>query len=275
MNYRLNSYLSILAITCAVAVPLLSATARELPVQAALTAPASYDYSYQYSNWGEANTIFQYTQTADSTFFNYTSTAQLIDGLEVIHTFNRSNTDWEQVGSYWYPDDTKIGGNTAGAVQRINLTFENNTNKDYALYIDLSSNTSYSRSFFLNVNGNSLNHAPITTALNILYLHSNSTLIYQNTVSTSSTYFDAWYLKDLGVSASYEAGYHAGEDAGYIDGLENSQFLITAAESLIGMFVNFTFIIFTLEIFGVNILMIIGVLFGIVAITWILKTIRG
>jgi hypothetical protein len=93
--------------------------------------------------------------------------------------------------------------------------------------------------------------------------------------ASNTNYFDSWYLQDLGFNTAYSNGYDAGEEIGYIDGLENSNFLITAVESLIGMMVNFTFIMFSLEIFGVNILMIIGVLFGIIAITWILKTIRG
>jgi hypothetical protein len=113
-----------------------------------------------------------------------------------------------------------------------------------------------------------------TTYTNIL-IPTYSKIRLQLPETSGARYFDAWYLEDLGVSDSYTAGYDIGEEIGYIDGLENSNFLITAVESLIGMMVNFTFIIFTLEIFGVNILMIIGVLFGVIAITWILKTIRG
>jgi hypothetical protein len=279
MNNKLQSYSTILAITCAVAVPLLIPTAHELPVQAALTPPASYDYSYQYSNWGESNTIFQYTQTPDGVYYNYTSTAELTYGLEVTHIFNRSNTNWEQVGSYWYPDDTKIGSNNSvGTVaNKISLKFDNNTSKDYLLYVDVSSTSGSVLVFNTSINTYSWNGQNNFNvfSLNTFYISAGTSVLLNRPASGAQSYFDAWYLKDLGVSLAYDAGYDAGEDAGYIDGLENSHFLITAVESLIGMFLNFTFIIFTLEIFGVNILMIIGALFGIIAITWILKTIRG
>ena len=76
------------------------------------------------------------------------------------------------------------------------------------------------------------------------------------------------------VTQGEDIGYDIGFDAGY-DSIEAPNTLINAVESLIGMFVNFTFIIFSLEIFGISILSIVGVLFGIVAIVWILKTIRG
>jgi hypothetical protein len=115
-----------------------------------------------------------------------------------------------------------------------------------------------------------------------LYIPSYSTVIVgaQPTNTSSSYYFDGWYLKDLGVSAAYDAGYDDGYDIGEADGYEdglgnNPNILINATESLIGMFVNFTFILFSLELFGVSILSVVGVLFGIVAIVWILKTIRG
>jgi hypothetical protein len=303
MNYKLNSYLSILAIACAVAVPLLSATAHELPVQAALSAPASWDIKYasdgfEYGITNPSNNTSnnylsypEYTRTADGIYYNYNSeidfndTSIIPQGLVINHTFNRSNTSWMLgVGSTYQAVDTKIGSNTSvGSISnKVYLKFDNQTNKDYALILDLSSTSNYSLAYNFKYNSTTGNfiHAPSTTALLYLYLPSLTLfeLLVPNTNGTA--YFDAWYLKDLGVSASYDlgydAGYQVGEDDGYEDGLANNpNLLINATESLIGMFVNFTFILFSLELFGVSILTVVGVLFGIVAIVWILKTIRG
>jgi|LakMenE01Jun11ns_1017448.scaffolds.fasta_scaffold9911234_2 hypothetical protein len=285
MNYKLNTYLSILAIACAVAVPLLSATARELPVQAALTAPASWNYSYRYDGTftyrvqtpSNTNLITpQYTRTADSIYYNYSSTYELINGFDITQTFNRSNTSWSLLTDY-VPQDTKIGSTNAvgSKIGKVDLVFDNQTNKNYRLYIDTTSMTQVFTNYYVNdILWDSDTYYFNTTYTNIL-IPTYSKIRLQLPETSGARYFDAWYLEDLGVSDSYTAGYDIGEEIGYIDGLENSNFLITAVESLIGMMVNFTFIIFTLEIFGVNILMIIGVLFGVIAITWILKTIRG
>jgi len=285
MNYKLNSYLSILAIACAVAVPLLSATARELPVHASLTAPADYDYGYIWSgsvqqyvsaNGSSPTSIALFTRTVDSIYYNYSSTYELINGFDITQTFNRSNTSWSLLTDY-VPQDTKIGSTNAvgSKIGKVDLVFDNQTNKNYRLYIDTTSMTQVFTNYYVNdILWDSDTYYFNTTYTNIL-IPTYSKIRLQLPETSGARYFDAWYLEDLGVSDSYTAGYDIGEEIGYIDGLENSNFLITAVESLIGMMVNFTFIIFTLEIFGVNILMIIGVLFGVIAITWILKTIRG
>jgi hypothetical protein len=306
MNNKLNSYLSILAITCAVAVPLLSANAHELPVQAALSAPASYDLNYQYdavyeetfmlgtSSIGDRNVI--YTRTTDSTYYNYTTTISndissldiVPEGLSITMTYNRSNTNWFSITEGYLPADTKIGSNNA--VSTVNnkhlFSFDNQTNKNYGLYIDYSSTTTSASNtdYQTFIEYDSINlgtYAGVrvrsaTTSLVFIYLPSYTTINVRRVPTSTENYFDAWYLQDLGVSASYDAGYEVGEDDGYVDGLSNNpNILINAAESLIGMFVNFTFILFSLELFGVSILTVVGVLFGIVAIVWILKTIRG
>jgi hypothetical protein len=313
MKNKLNSYLSILAITCAVAVPLLSANAHELPVQASLTAPASYDIgfngiSYTGINGASPTSVALFERTADGVYYNYyhrfrdtrlnpnhtlpaghgmhsLSTYNLPTGLDITMEFNRSNTDWTIATPYngYYNTDTKIGSNNSvGSISnKIYLNFNNQTNKNYYLYLDVSS-TAANR--YANYRIDNLLVGGIfdqlllagSNNLNRLYIPSYSSIILNYNSSSDQLYFDAWYLKDLGVSASYDAGYEVGEDDGYQDGLNNNpNVLINAAESLIGMFVNFIFIIFSLEIFGISILSIVGVLFGIVAIVWILKTIRG
>jgi hypothetical protein len=301
MNNKLKSYLSILAITCAVAVPLLSANAHELPVQAALTKPASYDiqYSYYSAGGGDPNghryalsddtgqIVPRYTRTADGIYYNYThtltgtSTNLLGEGLDITHTFNRSNTSWSSASpSGYHSTDTKIGSDsTVGTIQsKYSLTYSNQTNKNYLLYFDASSTGLHYVS--IEINNTSIygefGGLRITNTMNQLYIPSYSTFEIFSISTPSARYFDAWYLKDLGVSDSFDAGYEVGEADGYADGLANNpNILINAAESLIGMFVNFTFILFSLELFGVSVLTVVGVLFGIVAIVWILKTIRG
>jgi hypothetical protein len=306
MNYKLNSYLSILAIACAVAVPLLSANAHELPVQAALTAPASFDYKYTYSSFHTqfmfTKTTFSaepvsYVRTADGAYYNYTSTIDsdntlLSEGLEITMTFNRSNTTWTNPsGSIYRPSDTKIGSNnTVGSPpKKLDFTLDNQSLNDYYLYLDFSS-TSHAFTNF-RVSYDTLFIGGWTTGTEYPVIGSNFTLIYIPSFTLVNfyidagaddrdKYFDAWYLKDLGLSSAYDAGYDAGYDIGEADGYEdglgnNPNILINATESLIGMFVNFTFILFSLELFGVSILSVVGVLFGIVAIVWILKTIRG
>jgi hypothetical protein len=279
MNYKLNSYLSILAIACAVAVPLLSATARELPVQAALTAPASWTYKYTNEDFPgykirsttSVITTPSYTRTADGIYYNYTNTSTIITGLEVGQIYNRPSTSWYDNAGLYIPSGSNIGHDTLTGAGSF-IIIDNQTNKNYDFYLDYSSTTS-DRAWVLEYN-DVMYFAYVvptrTTLTRTLYVPS-----YTKVEISTRALVDAWYLKDLGVSDSYDTGYDDGEEVGYIDGLENSNFLITAVESLIGMMVNFTFIIFSLEIFGVNILMIIGVLFGIIAITWILKTIRG
>jgi hypothetical protein len=282
MNNKLQSSLSILAITCAVAVPLLLPTAHELPLQAALTAPASYDYRYWYDGSeyaiyspeiAGASTYYstpKYTRTPDSTYYNYSSTYEVIDHLQITQTFNRSNTSWTLDGSLYVPTDTKIGSdNTVGTlIKKMDLSITNNTANDFLFYLDYSSTTA-TPGFVLVVNSYVLGATYIinrTSLTNTLVIPSSYTVqIYTQSISTA-LYFDAWYLKNLGVSASWQDGY---------DLADEGPVLISAVESLIGMFVNFTFILFSLEMFGVSILSIVGVLFGIIAIVWILKTIRG
>jgi hypothetical protein len=294
MNYKLNSYLSILAIACAVAVPLLSATARELPVQAALTAPSGWTYKYTNQDFPgykiRSTTAVistpEYTRTADGAYYNYTNTSTITTGLTVQQIFNRSNTTWYDASGTYVPSDTKIGSNnTVGSTSRKwYFKYDNQTNKDYKIFLDFSSTADINRVYHLYINGqvyinnldnNRLYYVDANKLFQVWLPAFSYVEFFTENNASNTNYFDSWYLQDLGFNTAYSNGYDAGEEIGYIDGLENSNFLITAVESLIGMMVNFTFIMFSLEIFGVNILMIIGVLFGIIAITWILKTIRG
>ena len=225
--------------------------------QAALTAPTNYNYSYRQSNvdtvsgnnWAIRNnggsaysSLPTYTQTYDGQYYDYVhSGTEIVSGLTVSHTFNNSSTSWSNVtGSTYRPNNasTYIGSNDSSGttVNKTYLKFDNQTNKDYYLYLDYSSmanGTSYELSlngyvirdnlgatFFYTIN--------LTSILSTYYLPSYSTLIMNRPSSSGTGYFDAWYLQDLGTAASwtngYDDGYTQGEtdgyDAGYLDGYD-------------------------------------------------------
>lgn len=187
---------------------------------ASLTAPASYDYSYtwnatdseQYLNANGFDSIPLYTRTSDGAYYNYTTTYNVIDGLSVTQTFNRSNTTWQSSGAFYKPDENRIGSdNTVGTpVHKVYFNFNNNTNKSYRLYFDNSSSSS-SNIWNLIVNGYgllSINRQ--TSVINQIFFPSYSVLEFYVTPQVAANiYFDAWYLQDLGVSESYEQGYDA------------------------------------------------------------------
>jgi hypothetical protein len=262
-------------------------------LNAALTAPASYDYSYTYDGGFtyELNVspyYVYYTRTADGVYYNYTSTFELLDGLEITQTFNRSNTSWTFIsgspGGYT-PTDTKIGAsNTVGSVQKLNFTFDNQTNKNYTLWFDRSSSSS-DEYYGTNYDGVGYGGRYTTMLfadtenLNKLYLPSYTTLNIERTLSNAE-YLDAWYLQDLGVSSAYDAGVDAGEligyDDGYADGLGNNpNVLLNGFQAMVGILVNFVLMIVNLEVFGVSIIDIFAVVVLFTGIVWVLKLIRG
>jgi hypothetical protein len=125
------------------------------PVQteAALTAPTSYTYSYYWNTieneWaitGTTSNSWQiYTRTADGIYYNYTTTRTLTTGLDVTMTFNRSNTNWFSSFGGYEPGESKIGSdNSVGTISsKIYLNFNNQTNKDYRLFLDFTSDQNF------------------------------------------------------------------------------------------------------------------------------------
>jgi hypothetical protein len=193
------------------------------PVAASLTAPTTYDYSYtwnatdseQYFNVNGVDSIPLYTRTADGVYFNYTTTFNVIDGLIATHTFNRSNTAWQSSGTFYKPDEDKIGSdNTVGTVSlKYYLKFDNQTKNDYLFNLDNSSSTgsvsvnriqygTFLTTFFTN--------AP--TTLQPLIITSYSIVEIYVVSSSLPRYIDAWYLEDLGISEAYQAGLDAETD---------------------------------------------------------------
>jgi hypothetical protein len=228
-----------------------------LQTQASLTAPTSYDYFFRpidnpspapdfwrLGDWNGTSSPngtndVRFTRTADLTYFNYTTTRNnstgswLPNGLEITMTFNRSNTSWTQVSgtSFYNPTDyNKIGSDASvGNVTKQILRFNNQTNKNYNLYHDGSTTANLNGAEAVNlvytIDGN-----PVVTSfssgaiyyltssiMNRFYIPSYSDVIL-SIPSSQTRYFDAWYLDDLGVSASWTAGQTDGYDDGYLDG---------------------------------------------------------
>ena len=259
-------------------------------LNAALTAPTSYDYSYTYDTLFtyelNVSPIFvYYTRTADGIYYNYTSTYELIDGLEITQTFNRSNTSWTFIsgspGGYT-PTDTKIGSDgTVGNVKKTIITIDNQTSSNYLFYYDISSSTfpNYQYNYIFNTS-NIFVQLLFNTSMNYFIIPSFESITIERLSSSALHYFDAWYLKDLGVSASYDAGVDAGEligyDDGYVDGLNNNpNILLNGFQAMVGILVNFVLMIVNLEVFGVSILGIFSIVVLFTGIVWVLKLIRG
>jgi hypothetical protein len=209
-------------------------------LQAALTPPASYDYSYR-SRTVSGNTLF-YTQADEIVWYTRTGASYPYDyssigtygpaGMDITMTFNKSNILWTEgtglfAGKYRpHTSYSYIGSDsTVGTVSSKNyLKFDNQTNKDYILYLDFSS-TSDNNYYTTLINDITLRlHSTAiiisTSTLLNLYIPAYSYLSFQTSSTSGARYFDAWYLKDLGVSASYDAGYNDGYDEGEVDGYE-------------------------------------------------------
>lgn len=202
-------------------------TPSPLSINAALAAPASWDYAYKYNATNDefeftrydatASNTPVYTRTADSTYYNYTYTGSGNGTLpfEVTLTFNRSNTTWKSYGGGYTSDDTKIGSDVAIAtINRISVRLNNNTNNNFYFMLDLSSILAGTASFTYKVNDyivtnrSSLLYYIIstTTHLSYFFIPANSFITLDLAQETTARYFDAFYLQDLGVSASYTAG---------------------------------------------------------------------
>jgi hypothetical protein len=205
----------------------LTTMGRLKPVAASLTAPTSYDYSYtwnatdseQYLNVNGVDSIPLYTRTADGAYYDYVSTFNVIDGLDVTMDFQRSNTSWQASGISYKPDEDKIGSDgTVGTLQKNILNFDNQSSNDFLLYLDYSSTAA---DVLLQIFYNGYR----------VYSYLSSQLVYNTYIhlsrfpvpagysvqikmhDTSSTrYFDAWYLQDLGISEAYQQGLDAETD---------------------------------------------------------------
>jgi hypothetical protein len=205
----------------------LTTMGRIKPVAASLTPPASYDYSYtwnataseQYLNVNGVDSIPLYTRTADGSHFNYTSTFNVVDGLLITQTFNRSNTAWQSSGTFYKPDENKIGSdnNVGNISNKLYFLFNNQTIKDYYLYFDTSSNGDFTFTVLITQNGQNVytyanNVVMYSGFLSRLVIPSFTQIQIQTTSTSQKSYFDAWFLKDLGINEAYQQGLDAETD---------------------------------------------------------------
>jgi hypothetical protein len=266
-------------------------------LNAALTAPSGWTFKYTNEDFPGFKirsttaviTTPQYTITTDGAYYNYTNTSTIITGFSVTQTFNRSNTTWYNNTGLYVPSSSNIGSDaTVGSLSnKFLFTFNNQTNKDYKLFFDMSS-TSGGRQLNYQINTQTI----ITWSSSIiwvdpahmfnLYIPSYSIVNVgaQPTNTSSSYYFDAWYLQDLGINNAYDAGYDAGLDAGYDDGYSdglnnNPNILLNGFQAMVGILVNFVLMIVNLEVFGVSIMGIFSIVVLFTGIVWVLKLIRG
>jgi hypothetical protein len=307
MKNKFNRILPILALVVLSGTPLF--TKSEVAANAALTKPTSYDYSYEYQSstsrfeyttyTGQSRSSF--TQTADGAFFNYTQTNRSLwvhpdyDGinnnqfLSVDTIFTRSNTTWNSYTSFagaptrYEPTSTNVGSNnTVGNISnRVYLEFQNNTNNDFQLFVDSSSTAGFRDYFYLidsiYVSDNAFDRwYNIHSNLQKLYIPAHSNVKFYSAGTNAQVYFDAWYLKDLGVNGAYEQGVDDGYIDGYDDGYNNSASpLWDGLEVIVGVSVNFILFIMTLSIFDISLLNVGIVLISILGIVWVLKAFRG
>jgi hypothetical protein len=285
MNIKKYKLLALLGVGLIIALTT-SPTLKDL--NAALTAPASWTFKYTNQDFPgykirSTTAVIStpaYTRTADGAYYNYTNTSTITTGLQVTQTFNRSNTSWYDNSGTWIPSDTKIGSNNSVGTlsSKVQINFNNQTNKDYVLYFDASSSGGSARSWtgvynsilsILNWSGYPLRFD--TTALLTLPLPSYSNFVISSGLTAEAVYFDAWYLYDLGVSDAYEAGV----DAGYIQGQDDADLLVTGFQAMVGILVNFILMIANLEVFGISLTGILAIVILFAGVVWTLKLIRG
>jgi hypothetical protein len=270
-------------------------------VDAALTAPASYDIAYTSvggnfiitaPGYTPNSTFPLFTRIADGVYYDYFHDFQsgqhtnltnfdLPQELNIIMEFHRSNTSWTDasIAGYtgYYSTDTKIGSdNTVGNTSKFKMTIDNQTTKNYLFYLDFSSTSGFTDFTVIQNSITETNSYVNPSTLGRIYIpsftHYQITLISYS----KSVYFDAWYLQDLGTSDSYDMGIEIGYDNGYADGLGNNpNILLNGFQAMVGILVNFMLLILNLEVFGVSILSVFSIVALFVGFIWILKIIRG
>jgi hypothetical protein len=151
------------------------------------------------------------------------------NGLTINMVFGKSNTNWLSSGfGLFYPGGGPIGTSLTGVSSplAIDITFDNQTNKNYLLVFDRSSSpqNNYYGIYYNNFQYGGNNNATLFAAannLNNVFIPSY-TNISLKIFSGYAEYFDAWYLDDLGVNGAYTSGYDDGVevsyDVGYSDG---------------------------------------------------------
>ena len=289
MKNKHKSLLSVIAIACAVGVPLSLTTAHELPVQADFTPPTDWIFKYTNEDFpgykirsqtGVVSTP-QYLRTTSGNYYNYKSTFPSLNNVFITMEFQHSNTSWYDASAgYFIPSANPIGSDSSvGSAVKFDITISNQSTRDISLFLDLSDTSN--------------------AMLGGLKYDDQQTLIYYFTASdagakfyipaytqlqigfgtSSAVYFSAFYLTDMGQNLAYTLGlenddYQAGFAAGY-DSINAPNALLMGFQAMVGILVNFVLMIVNLEVFGVSLLSVFSILALFVGVIWILKIIRG
>jgi hypothetical protein len=214
-----------------------------IPTQAALTAPALFDYSFVYDATdgefqfkdGTNSYTPEFTRTANGIYFNYEYIGDG-DGLlpfEITLSFNRSNTSWTLGTIGYIATDTKIGSNNlVGTITKKTFVGINNIESDFLLYYDMSSTSAANRGFnYKNNNENVINFSLsrfilVNDVFNVLYLNAYNNFFLESSSTGGDLYIDSIYFKNLGTSNAFTAGeqsttaYENGFTAGFGDGYQ-------------------------------------------------------
>jgi hypothetical protein len=204
-----------------------------------ITPPASYNFSYiwsaitnryvYYDNINDIEFNVDYSRTSDGAYYDYFSGIGSAVGqgfkdasfnpigLDISLQFHRSDSTWGTTGggSRYVPTDTKIGSsNEVGTTtSKVDLNFNNQTSKDYFLFLDISPSSS-DHQWLLKIDNGSYVYVVADYSQYVFKSNMVGILIpsYSNvqflcpSVSTAE-YLGAFYIKDMGVSNSYQEGY--------------------------------------------------------------------
>jgi hypothetical protein len=205
-------------------------------LQAALTPPASYDYSYRSRTvsgntlfYNEANEIVWYTRTGASFPYDFFSTGTYgPTGMDITMRFDKSTILWTEgtglfAGKYRpHTSYSYIGSdNTVGTIGfKVSLIFDNQTNKDYLLSFDASTTAVNANYQYVIDDITQASSSIVSTSMNYFLIPAYRNIRISSNNTSAARYFDAWYLEDLGISSSYDNGYNDGYDEGEVDGYE-------------------------------------------------------
>jgi hypothetical protein len=262
-----------------------------LNTQADFTPPTGWTFKYTY----EDSTVYKiravgqtgvfatptYSRTSADGYFSYKSTFPSLNNIFVSMEFQRSNTSWSDSGNGNYvPSSNPVGSNSnVGPAIKFEIIVSNQSERDYKLFLDLSDTPNailgglkyedeQNLIYYFTAGSSGANfYIPAYTQLAIGF------------GTTSSVYFSAFYLTDIGQNLAYTLGlendnYQAGFQAGF-DSINAPNTLLIGFQAMVGILVNFALMILNLNVFGVSLLNIFGILALFVGLIWILKIVRG
>jgi hypothetical protein len=252
-------------------------------VNADLTPPSVYDIAFRHRTIAQGgNAIHEinkanssvdrgypgFTRTSSGAYYNYiwNSNGGRFDGtlsnifpvgLSVSMEFRHSNTSWfAGAGSntgYYFADDvsTNIGSNNAVGTPsfKFRLIFDNQTNNNYFMYFDNSGTSGQNLVFFYYDDNAGLtfdfSYGSTNSIFHRFVLPAQSKITLETGTTSGAYYVNAWYLRNLGVSAAYTNGY----DDGYEDG-ENDLILTGGLPGMIANIFDALTNIMNVNIFG-------------------------